>query len=103
MFSTMSYANSIDISVDISLPVAHSGANITANCRVRGVNPQTTISWVKSVTGSDDVEVIATNDVLSPLYEAQNRYDVGMIPLDDVIFYILNIYRTFDDVIFCTK
>ena len=75
----------------------HVGDNVTLTCRVSSPSMERSanLQWRKStIPGDFREETIADGEVLSPLYEASGagRYDVIVVTLPEITYYILHIY-----------
>jgi hypothetical protein len=88
------------VAVNIDQSSVHVGDNVTLTCRVASPssNSVTGLQWRKStVAGDYNEEIIAEGEKLTRLYSeyGDGRYEVVLVPVYEVTYYILHIYCTF--------
>ena len=70
------------------------GENVVASCEVKNLKISGFVYWVKKVPGSKEI-IIATNTMLSKLYQDTGRYELTVHPKDNDVTYKLNISSKF--------
>jgi len=97
----VSLGQDVTVKLDISESQVHTGANITLNCRIQGIGPGEIVYWSKGEQVGDDdalaTQLIATNDLLSPLYQSLGRYQPSVVQVGTAYLYIMHIYRVTEE------
>jgi hypothetical protein len=88
------------VSVSIEPSAVHIGENVTLTCRVASPSSgvATGLKWLKSSAPNDyKEETIADDEQLTSLYSelGGGRYEVVVVPVYEVTYYLLHIYRTY--------